>query len=237
MRALTACLAFVLSIGLLANVSNANITVTRTNTTAGTFNGSTGGTLSGTRSVTFENGVFGGHPTAEIISIEVEIAFAKLNQSGSFNAPFFNEIEMIFSTPSVSTVLIDDMANPFGGDADAFTSGLFVNSGGGYDGVVRFSSLATQRVNFDRGVIPNSSVQTFTPAGVDTWTSFVGQSANNQTFTLSLADRDPANDASLDPLIFRSMTVTITAVPEPSTFGLCGLLTLGGALVRRRSRA
>lgn len=244
MRALSICMGLALSLGWFVSHSNANITIPKMNSASQTFSfGMEGGlSASGAKSVTFTSADFGNHPTAEIISIEVAISFTKL--VGNYNGalfPFYNEISMSFGKTEVGNTTFIAPGNalaPLG--ANSFGSGFAGNPGSGFDGVVTFSSLATARVNENQNVIPNTPGTSYRPASSAAasvpWNTFVGQSAIG-TFTLNLADVDAAGDASLDPLVFRSMTVTINAVPEPSSFAAFGLLAVGGTFIRRRRGA
>ncbi len=244
MRALSICMGLLLSMGLFASKSNANITFSQTNNSGVTVSsGGMGGfPATASRSVAFTSAMFGSHPTADIISIDVAVQFRKLQGTGvEAIAPFYNEIRMVFGKDGgPSTVLIGE--GPLAGDADSFAQGLFGAPGSGFDGTVTFSSRAAATTPVNRSPagtfsIPNTPGTVYRPANTvalsTPWTNLVGQSAIGN-FTLNLADIDFIADSSVEPLEFVSMTVTITAVPEPSSFGLCGLLTLGGAFIRRR---
>lgn len=242
MRALSICMGLLLSMGLLAGNSNANITVSKTNSTVATVSsgGSGGFPATAVRSVSFSSADFASHPTADIISIDVAVTFRKLRGTQPLDLnPFYNEISMVFGKTEVgNTTLIG--AGPIGGDDDSFNLGVSA-PGAGFNGTVTFSSRVEAALPVNRAPnqdnIPTAGV--FRPANTvalsTPWTTFVGQSAIG-TFNLNLADIDGGVDTSVDPLEFVSMTVTINAVPEPSSFGLCGLLTLGGAFIRRRVR-
>jgi hypothetical protein len=244
MRALTACLAFILSVGFLASVSHANITVTKDNpiTTPITLNGASTNVVFNE----FTSANFGGSSTAEIINLELTVSFTKLRNivdpAGIY--PFYNEIQMVLSRPGLSTTLIAagaGITSPTG--INTFQGGGFGTVG--FDGVVVFSTTATREVNFNPISVPNSLdaggalVEAFKPAGLGS----PGDTVNNPwtfndasalgVWTLTVSDVNGTNTV-VSPLVVRSASLSITAVPEPSSFGLCGLLTLGGAFTRRR---
>ena len=242
MRLLTLCTGLALAVVCCTSPAQAAISITKSkdNTEGQTFSsGGVGGfSASGNKSVSFTSEDFGMHPTADIISIDVSISFTKL--LGTYPGatfPFYNEIQMTFSKagggPSTTLIAAGSPITPYG--ANSFGGGLFQSPG--FDGTVTFSSTATTRVNADQNVIPNTPGTSYRPASSEAasvpWDTFVGQSAIG-TFTLNLADIDGGGDNSLDPLVFRSMTVTITAVPEPSSLAAVGLLALGGTFIRRR---
>ena len=244
MRALSICMGLILSMGLLVGESNANLTLTKSTVGVagqGAVSVSSGGTggfpATAVRSVSFTSADFNNRPTADIISIDVAITFRKLPSAAGQN-PFFNEISMVFGKVEVGNTTFIGNSDINGTAVNSFALGLV---DAGFNGTVTFSSRpeATTRVNSNNFVIPNTPGTVYRPANSAAlsapWTTFVGQSAIG-TFNLNLADIDGAGDLSVDPLEFVSMAVTITAVPEPSSFGLCGLLTLGGAFIRRRVR-
>jgi hypothetical protein len=223
-----------MSMALFAVVGEGAV-VTKTNSTDGFFDNT-----SGTRSVSFAAGDFGGDFTT-VLDVNVSISFAKSNnnsfvpETGSFTPgiSFLNELEFVLTSPAGTQFTLISNA----GDTELVAADNFESFGAisaGFKGTVLFNQSAL----FDVDVLPNLLVPgTYRPDD-DTANSlniFNGESALGN-WTLFLED-----DGNFDGLSFYEYSVIITTaaapVPEPSSLLLCGMggsLLAWGAARRRR---
>lgn len=207
-------LGIALALTLLTATSPADFVLTQENTALQTFNGS-----SGTKTVTFDNSLFPADPT--ILDIEVSITFSKLKNDNNF--PFYNEVSFSLSKNEVPTSVLITSGTAVPTYTGSFTSGFIGDAG--FDGTLVFKQSAATVVNSN----PNKIVAgTYKPVG--TLASFIGASGSG-TYTLNIGDNGAGANTGL---VFKKFSVSITAVPEPSSFACLGLLTTAGAFIRRR---
>lgn len=164
-----------------------------------------------------------GTGTGIIHDVDISITFAK-NRTGPNNivAPFFNEVGFNLSYGGQSTTLVVGDSSLFNNDA-TFLPGLLLLPS--FTGTIKFDDEAPSNL----GLYPASG--TFRPDG--SLSVFDGLTFNpGSEWKLTVYDTSSIGG----PLIVDSATLSVqmTAVPEPSTYAAVGALALVGLVVRRR---
>ncbi len=241
MRKLVVCLGTVLSLAIFAASSRADIVVDKTSTApVATFNGSNSDASPIT--VTLGSELFTG-PNDLIKDITVFIDFSK--ESTGFASPKFNEISFSLTKDGTTVKLINAGGATSGNYTGTFTTGL---GGTGFDGILAFNN---KPVGPDNPIVnplnlfgeaSTITAGTYRPADTNatggalaesgpTLAAFFGTSGTG-VYTLNVSD---STDIGADPgLTFKSFSVSVTAVPEPTSLACLGLLATAGAFVRRR---
>ncbi len=218
--------------------SSANVVVSRPYT-GPVANGDFFDGASGTRSVTFTQLDFdnAGATSTNIVDVDVEVFFAK-HTGSTFIAPtaalppvgpvpsnpFFNEVSFSLQKAGGPTVQLINTGS--------FTSNFFVAMAS-YRGRVLFDQSAAAIVNATPTQMPDSGPAGPGQVGFRPVAAAPGLDAFNNLNGLGQWTLTIGDSVAPDGLSFYSFQVRITAVPEPTSLGLLGML-VPCAFVRRR---
>ncbi len=219
MRITIICLALGLVVSCLSAASQADVILVKSNNTGGSFNGSTG-----QRTVSFDTSEFFGSTNRSIKEIEIAISFTKLK--GTTTSPKYNEISFSLSKAELATANLINPSVTGTVNGGSFTQGF--SSDLGFDGTIVFKHTATNFVNINVNKPVAGEFKTVC-TGVNALSAFCRGDAAG-TYTLKNGD----NNGVSAPLVFNSFTLTVLAVPEPSSLACLGLLAPACAFVRRR---
>jgi hypothetical protein len=203
----------VLAVVLLAFVamdSDGSITVTKTNNTGATVDGS-----SVDQTVNFSAADFAGMSTL-VAKITVTITFSKASVAAN-RRPGYNEVGFTIGSATNSEQLI----------RGAKGNGTFKkgDKGTSFDGTITFDMDAADAVNVDKNLI---QAGTFQP-DAGNLNDFLNADALGD-WTLNISDaRNNGNGNT--PLIVESWSVSITTIPEPDSIGLWGMAALLAAMI------
>lgn len=190
--------------------------MTRSNSTTGFFDES-----SGIRTFEFSSSDLSS--TALITDVDVSVTFAK-SDNNSFVAadealgtgtPFLDEIQLVLTSPSGTTVTLIDF--------DTFETGS-----AGFRGTITFDQSAALAVDSDPSQLMGG---TFRPVGnaIGGLERFHGESAVGE-WSLSVADSVVG-----DGLSFYAASLHVASVPEPAAVGLIFVIGLLAVFARYRT--
>jgi len=189
--------------------ASASITVTKTNSSGATVDGS-----SVNQSVNFSALDFAGMGST-ITNVAVAVTFSKAPLFGVVLTPGFREIGFTLTGAGISEELIDGS-----GLSRSFNEGAI---GASFAGTVNFDQNAATDVNANANQI---FAGTFRPDDGDL-SNFIGASGVGN-WTLNISD---SNAILSSGLTVSSWSVSITSVPEPASMGLWGMAAALGALI------
>ncbi|HEY5895416.1 MAG TPA: S8 family serine peptidase [Chthoniobacterales bacterium] len=207
------CAAWSLVAGYFATTWNAAADVlTSTNLDAAVYDESSG-------IHEFDFSSFSAYDGTSITDVSISLTFSKAPDD-PFSAPFYDEINIGLLSPdfSAGVWLIPQGSFDWGADGDAFT------------GTLVLSDLAPTPVNIDFNKPQSGTFQPIESLSLFTGTLF----ASSASVPWSLLVEDTLAGA---PLTFESATLSLTVIPEPSTWALAGVglaaLFLSGTRRRR----
>ncbi|MEZ6078523.1 MAG: PEP-CTERM sorting domain-containing protein [Pirellulaceae bacterium] len=232
MRKIVVPLAILLAFAAFAANSRADMVFEKTYNAPGgseSFDNNSGSPAA--RVVNFDPGLFPG--SSAILDIEVEISFSKLSDNPGTASPKYNEISFSISKPEIGpAVRLISAGTPFP-LTGSFSSGDSFDPG--FDGTIIFKQSAPTAVNnlttrnkIAAGTYKPATNYDQTPAPNSSLDAFLGATGSGN-YTLNIFD-----NAAGAPLVLKSFTVRITAVPEPTSLAFLGLFATAGAFVRRR---
>ncbi len=189
--------------------ATASVTVTKTNNSGATVNGS-----STSQSVSFSALDFPGLGTT-ITNVAVAVTFSKLLPLGIVLTPGFREVGFTLTGAGMTEELIDGL-----GGSRSFSEG---GVGASFNGTVTFDQNAVSMVNAN----PNQIMAgTFRPSDGNL-NNFIGADAIGN-WTLGISD---SRALASSGLTVSSWSVSITSVPEPTSIGLWGIAAALGAII------